>query len=156
MEEELRKQAETMAVQGVSVTEIARRLGRSRQWVYKWIERSSTGKSDWSLSQSNVPHSIANKIHKDIETAVVRTRKALDSDPHKESGAYPIIHELRQQGIDPPSVATINRILKKHGLIRSKPAYVKSGIDYPEDPLNMQLMDLIGPRYLRGGIASIC
>lgn len=151
MEEELRKQAVTMSVQGVSVTEIARRLGRSRQWVYKWIERSSTGKSDWSLSQSNVPHSIANKTHKDIETAVVRTRKALDSDPHKESGAYPIMHELRHQGIDPPSVATINRILRKHGLTRSKPAYVKSGIDYPEDPLNMQLMDLVGPRYLRGG-----
>lgn len=151
MEEELREQAVTMAIQGVSVTEIARRLGRSRQWVYKWIGRSSTGKCDWSLSQSNVPHSIANKTHEDIETAVVRTRKALDSHPHKESGAYPIIHELRRQGIEPPSVATINRIIRKHGLTRSKPAYEKSGIDYPEGPLNMQLMDLIGPRFLRGG-----
>lgn len=151
MEEELRKQAVAMVGQGVGVTEVAKRLGKSRQWVYKWIERSSTGDSDWNISHSNTPHSIANKTGKDIETAVVRTRRALDSDPHKESGAYPIIHELRRQGIEPPSVATINRILRKHGLTRSRQHYVKSGIDYPEDPLNMQLMDLIGPRYLRGG-----
>ena len=151
MEEQLRKQAVTMVGQGVSVTEVARQLGKSRQWVYKWIERSSTGEYDWSISHSTTPHSIANKTHKDIESAVIRTRRALDADPHRESGAYPIMHELRRQGIEPPSVATINRILRKHGLTRSKPAYVKSGIDYPDDPLNLQLMDLIGPRYLRGG-----
>ena len=151
MEEQLRKQAVTMIGQGVGVTEVARQLGKSRQWVYKWVERSSTGDSDWSLSKSNAPRSIANKTHKDTESAVIRTRRALDADPHRESGAYPIMHELRRQGIEPPSVATINRILRKHGLTRSKPAYVKSVIDYPYDPLNMQLMDLIGPRYLRGG-----
>lgn len=151
MEEHLRKQAVTMVGQGVSVAEVARQLGKSRQWVYKWVERSSTGESDWNLSKSNAPRTIANKTHKGIESAVIRTRRALDADPHRESGAYPIMHELRRQGIEPPSVITINRILRKHGLTRSKPAYVKSGIDYPDDPLNMQLMDLIGPRYLRGG-----
>ena len=151
MEEELRKQAVTMVGQGVSVTEVARQLGKSRQWVYKWVERSSTGESDWNISHSTAPHSIVNKTHKDIESAVIRTRRALDTDPHRESGAYPIMHELRRQGIEPPSVATVNRILRKHGLTRSKPVYVRSGIDYPDDPLNMQLMDLIGPRYLRGG-----
>lgn len=151
MEEELRKQAVTMVGQGVSVTETARQLGKTRQWVYKWIERSSTGEPDWNISRSNAPNSIPNKTPEDIESSVVKTRRMLESNPHKESGAYPIMHELRRQGIVPPSVATINRILRKHGLTRSKPSYAKSGIDYPEDPLNMQLMDLIGPRYLRGG-----
>lgn len=151
MEEQLRKQAVTMVGQGVSVTEVARQLGKSRQWVYKWIDRSSIGESDWNISLSRAPRSITNKTHKDIESAVIKTRRVLDADPHRESGAYPIIHELRRQGIEPPSVATVNRILRKHGLTRSKPVYVKSGIDYPANPLNMQLMDLIGPRYLRGG-----
>lgn len=151
MEEDLRIQAVTMFSQGVSVTEVAKRLGKSRQWVYKWIERSSTGEPGWSNSQSNKPQRIANKTRKDIESAVIRTRRMLEADPHRESGAYPIMHELRRQGIEPPSVATVNRILSKHGLTKSKPVYVKSGIDYPEEPLNMQLMDLIGPRYLRGG-----
>lgn len=151
MEEELRRQAVLMVSQGCSVTYVARQLGKSRQWVYKWIERSSTGKAEWCQSQSTTPHSIANKTHKDIELAIVRARRMLDASPFKESGAYPIMHELRRQGIEPPSVATVNRILSKHGLTKSKPIYVKSGIDYPEEPLNMQLMDLIGPRYLRGG-----
>lgn len=151
MEEQLRKQAMTMIDQGLGVTEVARQLGKTRQWVYKWIERRSTGESDWNISLSKAPRSVPNKTHKDIESAVIRTRRELDTDPHRESGAYPIMHELRRQGIESPSVATINRILRKHGLTRSKPVYVKSGIDYPGDPLNMQLMDLIGPRYLRGG-----
>lgn len=151
MEEELRRQAVTMVSQGYGVSEVARQLGKSRQWVYKWIERSSTGEAEWSRSQSNAPHSIANKIHRDIESAVIRTRRILEADPHRESGAYPIMHELRRQGIEPPSVATVNRILRKHGLTGSKPIYVKSGIDYPEEPLNMQLMDLVGPRHLKGG-----
>lgn len=151
MEEELREQAVSLIRQGRSVTDVANQLGKSRQWVYKWLERSTSGNPNWSKSQSNAPQTIANKTKSDIEAAVVQTRKALRRNPYKESGAYPIMHELMQQGVKPPSVATINRILKKNGLTESKPSYVKSGIDYPEEPLNMQLMDLIGPRYLRGG-----
>ncbi len=151
MEEELRKRAVAMIGMGHSVTEVSRELGKSRQWVYKWINRSSADTPDWSKSQSNAPHKVPNKTGSDIEMAVVSTRKMLDRHPYKESGAYPIMHELIRQGIEPPSVATINRILKKHGLVKTKRVYVKSGIDYPEEPLNMQLMDLIGPRYLKGG-----
>lgn len=151
MEEELREQAVAMVAQGVSVTKVARTLGKTRQWVYKWIGRSSSGKPDWSVSESKAPHSIANKTNQDVEGAILKTRLALDAHPYRESGAYPIIHELKRLGIEPPSSATVNRILRKHGLTQTKRNYVKSGIDYPECPLNMQSMDLIGPRYLRGG-----
>ena len=140
-----------MIGKGHSVTEVSRELGKSRQWVYKWINRSSEDNPDWSKSQSNAPHKVTNKTCPDIEMALVSTRMMLDRHPYKESGAYPIMHELIRQGIEAPSVATINRILKKHGLVKTKRVYIKSGIDYPEEPLNMQLMDLIGPRYLRGG-----
>lgn len=140
-----------MIGKGHSVTEVARELGKSRQWVYKWINRSSEDNPDWSKSQSNAPHKVTNKTCSDIEMAIVRTRKMLDRHPYKESGAFPVMYELIRQGIEAPSVATINRILKKHGLVKTKRVYIKSGIDYPEEPLNMQLMDLIGPRYLRGG-----
>ena len=34
---------------------------------------------------------------------------------------------------------------------RENATYQKSGIDYPESPQNMHIMDLIGPRYIRGG-----
>lgn len=151
MEEQLREQALRMIGQGLSVTNVAQQLGKSRQWVYKWIDRYSPGKSDWASSRSNAPRSPANKTSQSIESAIIKVRRTLEVDPYKESGAYPIIHELRRQGITPPSVATINRILRKHGLTNSKRVYEKSGIDYPDEPSHMQLMDLIGPRHLRGG-----
>lgn len=150
MEEELRKQALTLIAEGHSVTEVSKMLNRSRQWVYKWIDRKSSNDSDWNKSKSKAPHVVANKTASDIEEAVVKARLMLQQHPYMEAGAYPILHELKKQGISAPSVATINRILKKQGLIQSTPCYQKSGIDYPEEPLNMQIMDLIGPRYLRG------
>lgn len=151
MEEELRKQAVSMIEQGSSVTEVARKLKRSRQWVYKWIERRKEDASHWFKSQSRAPQTVANKTKAETEKAVVESRITLQNNPYMESGAFPIMHDLIKRGIKPPSVATINRILKKHGLTETTRRYQKSGIDYPEDPLNMQIMDLIGPRYLRGG-----
>lgn len=150
MEEELRKQALDLIDEGHSVTEVSKRLSRSRQWVYKWIDRKSSIDSDWNKSKSKAPHMVANRTTSDIEEAVVKTRLMLQQHPHMETGAYSILHELEKQGISTPSVATINRILKKHGLTQTKPCYQRSGIDYPKEPLNMQIMDLIGPRYLRG------
>lgn len=38
-EEKLRLEAVDMHTRGVKVAEIARRLGHSRQWVHKWINR---------------------------------------------------------------------------------------------------------------------
>lgn len=136
--------------EGHSVTEVAKHFNRSRQWVYKWVGRKASARDNWNKAKSKAPHKVSNKISTDIENAIVDMRHSLQQNPYKESGAYPILHELKRQGLEVPSVATINRILKKHGLTHSKPKYTKSGIDYPEDPLNMQIMDLIGPRYLRG------
>lgn len=150
MEEELRKQAIQLLQEGVSVTEISHRLNRSRQWVYKWIRRKESNDQNWSKSYSKAPHNAANRLSPEVETAIVEIRKQLQQHPYKEAGAYPILHEMKRLGIPVPSVSTINRILNRHNLTQSKPQYSKSGIDYPKSPLNMQVMDLIGPRYLRG------
>lgn len=150
MEEDLRKQAIQLLQEGVSVTDVSHRLNRSRQWVYKWIHRNESNAQDWSKSYSKAPHVAANKISPEVERAIIEIRKLLQQHPHKEAGAYPILHEMKRLGIPVPSVSTINRVLNRHNLTRLKPQYSKSGIDYPESPLNMQLMDLIGPRYLRG------
>lgn len=151
MEEELRKQAVLLVEQGISVTEVARMFNKSRQWVYKWVDRSKDNPDDWFKSQSNVPQSIPNKTDVNMEKTIIEIREKLQENPYKECGAFPIMHEITRLGMTPPSVATINRILAKNGMTTHKKAYSKSGIDYPQDPLNMQLMDLIGPRYLRGG-----
>jgi len=65
----------------------------------------------------------------ETEKAVVESRITLQNNPYMESGAFPIMHDLIKRGIKPPSVATINRILKKHGLTETTRRYQKSGID---------------------------
>lgn len=150
-EESLREQAIAMQSQGANVSEIARHIGRSRQWVYKWIERHETGGEGWNKSQSRAPHIVSVKTASTVEEMVVESRLRLDAAPYMESGAYAIWHDLEDRGIAPPSVSTINRIISARGLTKKKPTYQKSGIDYPEIPINTQLMDLIGPRFLKGG-----
>ena len=149
-EEALRKQAITLHQLGKKVSAIARGVGRTRQCVHKWIKRYDAQSDNWCSSHSHAPHN-NHTISSTLEEKVVETRKVLEESPYLESGAYAIWHHLKKQGITPPSVAPINRILRKHGLTRKKVKYQKSGIDYPEIPEDTQLMDLIGPRYLRGG-----
>lgn len=149
-EEALRKQAITLHQQGKKVAAIAREVGRTRQWVHKWIKRYDAHSDKWCSSHSHAPRN-NHAVSSTLEEKVVETRKVLEESPYLESGAYAIWHHLKEQRITPPSVATINRILRKHGLTRKKVKYQKSGIDYPEIPEDTQLMDLIGPRYLRGG-----
>lgn len=151
-EEELRKQAIDLYQKDMKIAEISRQVGRSRQWVYKWIERYEAGSEEWCKSLSNAPKTIVNTTNSSIEQEVIEARKRLTLDPHMLSGAYPIYHDLKDRGITPPSISTINRILRKNGLSRKEKAqYSKSGLEYPEAPFNLQLMDLIGPRYIRGG-----
>ena len=149
-EEALRKQALTLHQQGKKVAAIARELGRTRQWVHKWIKRYDAQSDNWCSSHSHAPRN-NQTISSILEEKVVETRQFLAKSPYLESGAYAIWHHLKKQGVTPPSVATINRILRKHGLTRKKVKYQKSGIDYPAMPEDTQLLDLIGPRYLRGG-----
>lgn len=149
-EEALRKQAITLHQQGKKVAAIAREVGRTRQWVHKWVKRYEAQSDNWCSSHSHAPRN-NHTISSTLEEKVVETRQVLKESPYLESGAYAIWHHLKEQGITPPSVATINRILRKHSLTRKKVKYQKSGIDYPETPEDTQLMDLIGPRYLRGG-----
>ena len=149
-EEALRKQALTLHQQGKKVAAIARESGRTRQWVHKWIKRYDAQSDNWCSSHSHAPRN-NQTISSTLEEKVVETRQFLARSPYLESGAYAIWHHLKKQGVTPPSVATINRILRKHGLTRKKVKYQKSGIDYPATPEDTQLLDLIGPRYLRGG-----
>ena len=147
----LREKAVTLFSQGVNPTEISRLLNRSRQWVYKWINRYIPDTPGWSCSLSNAPVSPSCKTSESVEQAIVETRLKLEKTPYMESGAYAIYHDLLNRGFPCPSVATINRILKKNGLVKKRVPYHKSGIEYPANPINMHLMDLVGPCHIRGG-----
>ena len=137
--------------EGQKPAKIARELDKSRPWVYKWINRSEESEEEWYKSHSHAPHESRTKTSATMEEKVVEARRYLTESPYMESGAYAIWHYMNSLGEKPPSVATINRILNKHGLTNKKVKYQKSGIEYPPTPEDSQIMDLIGPRYLRGG-----
>ena len=150
-EEALRIQALSMYMEGIPVTSIAMELGRSRQWVHKWIKRHESESETWNISKSNAPHSHPNKISIEIEEQIIATRQELMNSPYFETGAHAIWHKLNDAGVTPPSVSSINRILNRHKLSKRKIRYQKSNLEYPKLPLDVQIMDLIGPRYIHGG-----
>jgi transposase InsO family protein len=75
---------------------------------------------------------------------------------YAQRGAVAIQWELRQLGVDPlPAIWTINRIIQRHKLwrtplrVRHRPPYPKLAVSTPGV---FHQLDLVGPRYLSGGI----
>jgi hypothetical protein len=154
MEDELilRKQAVELFLQGVPISDIALKLDRSRQWVHKWLTRYRTiGGEDWFRSKSASPRQVPNKTPQNEEDLVVKIRKALEDRIYSQTGALSIMYEIESMGLKPPSIPTINRILKRNNLITCSRVKQKKGIEYPTYFTLVQQMDLVGPRYLTGG-----
>ena len=154
MEDEvsIRKQAAKLYLENVSIKDIAEKLGRSRQWVHKWITRyRSEGGESWFESRSTTPKRIRNKTSANTEELVVKVRKALEGNIYSQTGALSIMYEIKRMGITPPTISTINRILKRHDLIHESVIRQKKGVEYPTYFYLVQQMDLVGPRYITGG-----
>src|SRR5204863_8775360 len=64
---------------GEQITSIARSLGSSQKWVYKWIERHdcSDGAADWHQSRSSSPHSSPRQLTGDVVKALKMVRLSL-------------------------------------------------------------------------------
>jgi transposase len=113
----LRKQAVELYLQGTSVIEISDKLGKTRQWVYKWLNRYKTGEVDWFNSLSNAPKKLAKHIAPNVEQIIVNIRQNLQGQKYAQKGALNILYEFERMNIKPPSIATINRVLKRNNLV---------------------------------------
>lgn len=157
-----RHMAIDMYIAGTSPTSICRKLGRSRTWFYQTLRRYQGSGRAGLASRSRAPHCVANRTSDDLEKAVVRVRETITggSDPelrYANRGADSIASELEQAQLLPPSRATINRILKRHGLADSRPRRKqprKLPPDYPwphvSHPNQVHLFDFVSRR-LTGG-----
>jgi transposase InsO family protein len=111
---EQRYQAVLTVVQdGWQVSEVARRLGVSRQSVHAWIARYEAGGLAALADRSHRPDRCPHQTDAQIEAQICELRRE-----HPGWGPRRIEHQLGRLGCDPvPSRSAIYRCLKRHGLI---------------------------------------
>jgi len=132
-------------------------LGRSRSWLYKWLQRHSGLDNAWFNSLSKSPTNVANRTPTEIEEIVKLVRLNLYNQD-LFCGAQAIHWELEDLGVSPlPSLRTINRILKRNNLTHRRTGkYEPKGTPYPKLPSlfpnQTHQMDMVGPCYLIGPI----
>jgi transposase InsO family protein len=130
---------------GAEVTEVAVEVGVSRQSLHTWIGRYLVdgvgGLSDRSRRPKSCPHQVVTEV----EVRVAEMRRE-----HPRWGAKRIRMELLRrpvEGLTVPSVATVNRILRRQGLVTPRPRKrPRDSFKRFERPGPMQLwqIDIVG------------
>jgi transposase len=156
-EVERRRLALELAAGGMTDSEAAATVGRSRQWLHKWRVRQA---GDGSIDErSRTPNRQPTKTSEDVTAAVLAVRTQLEQDPVASIGAISILATMERAGFEPlPSERTIERILTTRGRSHprlSKRTGPKRRLPLPDVagvPGVWQQSDWIHDRYLRGGI----
>jgi transposase InsO family protein len=84
------------------------------------LERYRTGGYEALAPRSRRPHSCPHRTPAELEAAIVRLRAELVGAGH-DAGPATIADHLRRRFEQPPSPATVWRILRRHGLITPQP-----------------------------------
>lgn len=152
MDEYLKRQTAVKDVlNGEKISVVAKRYHRSRKWLYLWLDRHKQ-KPDcpfWFKDESKAPHSKPTKIHPIIEERILNVRQTLEDCNYAQTGAIAIQYEFQDRGWQIPSVWTINRTLARNHIIEKAIPHKKRK-DYPELFIHSHVMDLVGPRYIKG------
>ena len=123
MEQELRKKAITFYLKGEAPKAVYTELNRSKEWFFKWLKRYQSGDPDWYKGKSRAPRKQSAEISKIDRQRIISTRKRLESQKFAQIGTSAIKWELSKSGFDFPSDRTINRALKKEGLVKKNFVY---------------------------------
>jgi transposase InsO family protein len=101
----------------LKVTALCRDLEISRQTLYKYRRRFEAEGPAGLVERSRCPHSSPGRVSVATEEAIIRLRKELPL----ECGAQTIAYHLARRGETPPSIATINRVLVRRGMVIPQP-----------------------------------
>lgn len=144
---------------GEKPSSICASLGKSRVWLYRWVNRFDPDDPTWCESRSTRPVNNPNRTPMEIEEIVKMVRLSLYNSPDDPFyGAQAILWEMEDLNVTPlPSERTINRILARNNLTHKRTGpYEPKGTPYPELPADRpnqtHQADLVGPRYLEGPI----
>ena len=138
-EESLRKMAVQQYLQERSPVSIYHEMGRSKKWFFKWLQRYQTGDPEWYRNHSKAPHTHPHQTPLEIQNLVKNTRIQLEASPYAQLGVSAIKWQYQGLGVSLPSDRTINRILKREGLIKKNTLYPqRSALSLFQEPLGMQ------------------
>jgi putative transposase len=113
---EQREAAMELVAAGIGVSEVAERLGVSRQAVYDWKERFREDPATGLNDRSRRPHSSPTRTSEAIEQRVIDERKQWGF------GSKKILRRLQDQEPEVawPPRSTIDAIFKRAGLVRGR------------------------------------
>lgn len=155
---ELRRRAVELCEEGWRPGAVAAELGRSREWVRKWVHRYRTEGDSGLLERSRRPRLTPSRLGERARGEVIAIREALSEDRHANVGPKAIHDEIERLGrIERvPSLASIKRILAEEGLTRQYRKHrrtgVRLGLPKPSLPGVWQQADWVQDRHLEGGI----
>lgn len=111
---------EAVVLERQSVSELARRHGVSRYWIYKLLKRFHEGGFPALEPRSRRPKTCAHETAATVQAEILQLRQEL-SEAGYDAGPQTIAHHLIGRAESVPSVATIWRILKRHGVVTPQP-----------------------------------
>ena len=111
---------EAIVLEHRSPTELARTHKVSRSWIYKLLERFEQGGYASLEPRSRRPRSCSHQVEAKVQKLILKLRRELAAAGH-DAGPQTIHFHLSKKLTEPPSVATIWRILKRHGLVTPQP-----------------------------------
>lgn len=124
--------------QGLGVRATAKKYGVSPAWVSTLVTRYREGGPDALTPRSRRPLTNARATSTGVEDRIIELRKEL-RDLGADAGADTIAVHLRREGLAPPSISTIQRILTRRGFVtpapkkRPKSTYVRFAADLPNE-----------------------
>jgi transposase InsO family protein len=147
---EQRYRAVIDVLDGMSVTDVARRNGVSRQTLHTWLRRYAEGGMAALADKSSKPESCPHQMAPLVEAKVVELRRA-----HPRWGPRTIRTRLANEGFAPvPGLSSIYRTLVRHHLLEpTQRKRARSDYKRWERSRSMELwqMDVVGRFHLLDG-----
>lgn len=152
---ELRRVA-VEAVKGkkMSVVAAASSVGRSEQWLHKWLRRFEADGVEGLADRSRAPKTRPTAIGEEVAARILEVRRTLEKSEFAGVGAEAILYELELEGFEPrPSKATVERVLARAGVAqkgrgRDRDSERHRPRPKAKGPGMWQQADWVGPRYL--------
>lgn len=144
---------------------VAEELRRSLAWTYKWWARYRQDGWAGVKAHSRAPKRLRPRLPERVLSAIRTARSELEAEAEQPGnltyiGAHAVQARLRQQRVRPlPSISSIERELRRAGMIRPKAPEKPPEICYPhlrpKRPGQLIQAD-IQPHYLPGGGSVSC